>query len=230
MNPLRIFFRKFGLDVRKYRPESNRTKLWQELGIQSIIDIGANTGQFAKDIRKEIPNAKIISFEPIKDSFAELCQNMADDTNFQAFNVAIGEKNQKTEINRSSYSPSSSLLKMSETHKTLYPHTRGQSFEEIEVKRLDDLTLDLAGEILIKVDVQGFEDRVIVGGRQTFAKARAIILEISFVELYQGQPSFDTLHEMVKSLGFEYRGSIQSKVEKATGKIIFEDGLFEKKR
>ena len=114
---------------------------------------------------------------------------------------------------------------MSETHKNLFPHTREHSEEEVLIKRLDDLDLNLEKEILIKVDVQGFEDKVIAGGENTFKKARVVLMETSFVELYKGQPTFDQIYEKLKSLGFAYKGSLQQKISK-TGEIISEDSIF----
>ena len=91
-----------------------------------------------------------------------------------------------------------------------------------------DLNLDPSadGEILIKVDVQGFEDKVIAGGVETFKKAKVVLIENSFVELYESQPLFDDIYMKLKELGFEYRGALQQKIAKNTGQIISEDSMF----
>jgi len=228
MNIIRKAIQKTGFDLHRYRPIPNKLSYLQNLGLRVILDVGANTGQFAKEIRKILPEAKIYSFEPIKECFEQLNESMETDKNFEAFNFALGDKNETMKINKSSYTPSSSILEMADVHKTLFPHTKESGLEQIKVKRLDDIInlISLEKEILIKVDVQGFEDKVITGGIETFKKARVILIENSFVELYKNQPLFDDIYEKLKSLGFVYKGGLQEKLDKKTGQILFEDSLF----
>lgn len=225
---LRKLIQKTGFDFHKYRPQPDRAKLWRNLNIKTVLDIGANTGQFALSIRTALPEAQIYSFEPLKSCFEDLIASRTEDIKFRAFNCALGDINGEVEMHKSAYSPSSSILEMSQVHKTLFPHTKEHTSEKIKIKRLDEVVkdLNLQKEILIKVDVQGFEDKVLAGGQQTFALAKAVIMELSFVELYKGQALFDTIYENLKSLGFEYKGSLQQKVDKHSGEIISEDSLF----
>lgn len=227
-NIIRKFIQKTGFDLHRYRPGPDKLSYLCLFNLRTVLDIGANVGQFAKEIREKLPEAKIYSFEPIKECFDKLNENMKKDKNFEAFNFALGDKNEKLEMHKSFYTPSSSILEMAEAHKKLFPHTKENKLEQIEVKRLDNIasSLSLGKEILIKVDVQGFEDKVIEGGKETFKKARVILIENSFVELYKGQPLFDDIYEKLKSLGFVYKGSLQEKLDQKTGQIIFEDSLF----
>lgn len=228
MNPLRKLIQKTGLDLHRYRPSVDKLSYFKTFNFQTILDIGANTGQFACSIRQALPEAQIYSFEPLKSCFEALVASRGGDTRFKAFNYALGEKNEEVEMHKSAYSPSSSILEMSQTHKELFPHTKEHTSEKIRIKRLDDVAqdLNLAKEILIKVDVQGFEDRVLAGGQQTFSLAKAVIMEVSFVKLYEGQPSFDQLYTSLKKLGFEYKGSLEQKNDKHSGAVISEDSLF----
>lgn len=228
MNPIRKIVQKFGLDLHRYRPGPDKFAYLKTLNLQTVLDIGANVGQFAKEIRSKLPQAQIYSFEPVKECFNKLNKNMEGSEKFRSFNFALGDKNQKSEINKSSYTPSSSILEMSEIHKTLFPHTKDSAPEEIEIKRLDEAARDLKleKEILIKVDVQGFEDKVIAGGTEIFKKARVVLIENSFTELYLGQPLFGDIHDLLKGLGYDYHGSLQEKLDKKTGQILSEDSLF----
>ena len=227
-NLIKKITRFFGIELKKYKPKPNYFDFIKSLNIKTIIDIGANTGQFAKEIRTKLPNAKIYSFEPLKEVFDNLNENFARDTKFKALNMALGDKKQEVEINKSSYLPSSSILEMTDVHKTLFPHTKDHTKELAKIDRLDDVVRDLKieKEILIKVDVQGFEDKVINGGIQTFQKARIIIIETSFKNLYFGQPTFETLYQKLKFLDFSYFGSLQQKINSKTGEIISEDSIF----
>src|SRR3989344_7135139 len=166
---LRKSLRKIGLDLHKYRPIPDKFGQLKDLNINTILDIGANVGQFATEIRSKLPNAQIYSFEPLNECFEALETSFGADPKFKAFNYALGEAEVEIAMHKSAYSPSSSILAMSQTHKTLFPHTKEHTEEKIKIKKLDDVArdLNLEKEILIKVDVQGFEDRVIAGGENT---------------------------------------------------------------
>jgi len=230
MNPIRKLVQKTGFDLHRYQPQINRLSYFKTFDFLTVLDIGANTGQFVKEIRQILGDIQIYSFEPLKECFETLEKKFGKGNKFKAFNYALGEIEKEVEMNKSAYTPSSSILSMSETHKNLFPHTKEQTTEKIKIKRLDDVRgeLNLLKEILIKVDVQGFEDKVIEGGKETFKKAKVILIENSFVELYEGQPLFDDTYQRLKSLGFKYRGNTQQKIDKKSGQIISEDSIFTK--
>lgn len=217
-----------GLDIKKFSPEIDCLKFLGKYNIKTVLDIGAHTGQFAKEIREKLPQAKIYSFEPLKDCYQKLLQNMSGNKNFKAYNFALGDKEAKQEINRSVSSPSSSLLPMGNLHEEMYPHTKGGTKEEIEVKRLDDVfkISDLEKEILVKIDVQGYEDKVIKGGTNIISQAKIALLEVSFFELYKGQALFEQIYEIMKGLGFRYQGRIHQRRNPLTGEILYEDSIF----
>lgn len=219
--------RSLGVDLSKVVGSS-----WMaDLKIKTVLDIGAHEGQFALETEKNLPSAVIYSFEPLSDVYTRLVgQDHSGVRKFKAFNIALGDFNGKAKINRNKFSPSSSLLDMSEKHREAFPFTADTLKEAIEVRRLDDFVkekgLTLHPEILIKVDVQGFEDRVISGGIETFKKAKAVITEVSYIELYEGQPSFDALYKIFEELGFTYRGPVYTKFHPTSGLPVFSDALF----
>lgn len=217
-----------GIDIKKYRPAVDPLKWLEKYNIKTVLDIGAHTGQFAREVREKLPQAKIHSFEPLRDCYQKLVQNMSDDKNFKAYNFALGDKESREEINRSASSPSSSLLKMGNLHEEMYPHTKGGSKEEIEVKRLDDVlkNSDLEREILVKIDVQGYEDKVIEGGINIISQAKIALLEVSFQELYKGQALFGEIYDIMRKMGFRYQGRIQQRINPKTGEILYEDSIF----
>ncbi len=225
---LHQLIRKTGFDLHRFKPGPDRLTWLGNLNIQTIFDIGANVGQFAEEIRLILPRAFIYSFEPLKECYEQLTQTLKNDKNFQAFNHALGEKEVVMIMNKSSYTLSSSLLPMTDLHKTLFPHTKGSAPEEIRIKRLDDMFTELnpKPEILIKVDTQGYEDKVIIGGMKAFSHARVVIMETSFVPLYEGQPLFDDIYQKMKLLGFTYNGAWHQKINQQTGEVIFEDSIF----
>lgn len=196
------------------------------IGIKSILDIGANEGQFAEMIHKIIPHAGITSFEPLPDCYERLLENGVCLGDFKAYNYALGDTDGKTKIYRSEFSPSSSLLPMGNLHKKAFPFTKNGSVEIIKVKKLDDLNLKLESPILVKIDVQGFEDKVINGGIKTISMADVIIVELSFEKLYEGQPMFDQIYNRLKELGFSYHGNWYQNNDVRDGKALQADGIF----
>ncbi len=215
-----------GYDITKYHPSYDI--LLQKYDFKTVLDIGANDGQFATDIHKRLPKAQIYSFEPLKESFAKLSENMSEVKNFKAFNFALGEQSGTMEISRSAFSPSSSLRKMASLHKEIYPKSAMSVKEEITIKRLDDVLSGIKFEkpLLIKIDVQGYEDKVILGALKTLPLATMIVTETSFVTLYEGQPLFGDIHDLLRPLGFSYHGSKERHWNPKTGEVLYEDSIF----
>ncbi len=220
---------RFGYDIKKHHPTLETTI--RPLGISTIIDVGANIGHYAKGMRALFPDAAIYSFEPLESCYAKLQETMKGDKNFTAFNVALGDAKGETMIEHSSFHPSSSLLKMSDLHKKLYPKSKDSVKETIRIDRLDDAlaAADLKKGIFVKMDVQGFEDKVIIGGKETLKKASAVLIESSFVSLYEKQPLFDDIYQLMRELGFSYYGDMARHYSKETGRLIYEDSLFIRK-
>lgn len=220
----------FGVDLVRYRPqyELGGYAYLTSLNIKTIIDAGAHTGEFARMIKKVLPEAAIISFEPLKDTFRQLETKMRGVPGFQAFNCALGDADATVEMHRSSFPQSSSILKMADLHKQAFPETAGETLESVEVKRLDDVLagLTLQPEILVKIDVQGYEDKVIAGGENLIARARAIIIEVSFRKLYETQPLFDHVYHLLRERGFTYMGNLFQLNSPADGSALQADALF----
>lgn len=218
-------FRKFNIDIKLIRPENNTWLL--KRNIKVILDVGANVGQFAERFHAIIPDAKIYSFEPIKGCFDELKANTAG-LNIEVFNIALGEKEEQIEINISKHTPSSSLLEMADLHTEVFKGTEFEEKETITVKRLDDIAPQLGKleNILLKIDVQGFEDRVINGGAETIKKVDTIVIETSFQELYKGQLLFDGIYRQLVDLGFVFGGNLSQALNPKDGSILYAESIF----
>lgn len=201
-----------------------------EFRLATVFDIGANTGQFAQYIRLLLPDTQIYSFEPLPDCFEELQINMAKADNFKAFNLALGDRTGDQIFERNEFSPSSSFLKMADLHRDTFPHTRSSSSVIVTSRRLDDLLPDIAisQPMLVKIDVQGYEDRVLRGGEVIIRQASLIIIETSFETLYEGQPLFDDIYRRLISWGFVYNGAIDQLCSPEDGRPLQEDSIFVK--
>lgn len=231
-------FLLIGLDVRLIKmkhkqrqlehEEFLRTNKWLiDFGFETILDIGANEGQFAKRARKLFPNAIIISFEPIPTVYEQLKENFKTDFQFKAINVGLGEKQEKIKFLLNEYSPSSSILKMNH-HTEHFDFAVKQNEIEIQLEQLDNFAqeIDLSKPYLVKLDVQGYEDRVIRGGINIISGAQMIISEVSFTSLYEGQVLFDQIYTTLKALGFKYTGNYEQLYSPLNNEILQADAIF----
>ena len=223
---IKKFLRSKGYDIIRYY--SFYDSYLKPLGIKTVLDIGANTGEFSKEMRILFPEAEIYAFEPLKDCFEATKLKMAKDAKFHAMNVALGETSGTSTIQRSSFHPSSSLRTMAQLHKDLYPKSKDSFEEEIHIERLDDVMKDISvvSPMFIKMDVQGFEDSVIRGGTETLKKASVLQVETSFVPLYENQPLFGDIHNQLTALGFSYRGTTAQHRNPNNGELLYQDSIF----
>jgi FkbM family methyltransferase len=219
------------LDLVKNRAHVDPLGFLNHFDVKTVIDVGANIGQFASEARKALPNAHIYSFEPMKECYSALLRSRASDSNFTAYNFALGESAGNSIIHKNSYAPSSSILNNSKILEEAFPFTKESTDETIVVKTLDSV-LDgtkLEKNILLKLDVQGYEEKVLRGGLNFLNHVSIVLAETSFYALYEKQPLFDDIYKFLKEKGFEYHGGLQNKRHPKTGEILFEDSIFIRK-
>src|SRR5205814_2046546 len=96
----------------------------QSLGIATILDIGANEGQFSLVASALWPQARLYAFEPLPEAFQQLTARLAGVENLTAFNFGLGQHQGEMPFERNTFSASSSFLPMAELHKVNYPHTQ----------------------------------------------------------------------------------------------------------
>ncbi len=203
----------FGLKVnfidRRQVSEANRLKWLTDLNIRTIIDIGASKGNFSLESKKLFPVATVYAFEPLPDCFLRVREKLKLFDDVHLFNIALSDQKSRTGMHRSSYSGSSSLLKMADLHKKLFPVTAGEKIVFVETDTLDAVMSSrvLTGPVLVKIDVQGFEDKVLAGATATLKHVKIIIIEVSFRELYVDQPLFGDIYTLLTAQGFRYVGT-----------------------
>lgn len=223
---------RFGFDIIRTKNNPAQTLLGLKARpIRTVIDVGANTGQFAKEISTIFTNANIYCFEPIPEAFAQL-SSWANTQNGKvfSFNYCLGEKEGEVEMYyHENHTPSSSLLVTTELTERYYPITKKQRIISVKQKTLDDaleeLQTELLSEIIIKLDVQGYEKYVIAGAYKTFANASACIVEINFDKIYHGQSEFNELLILFEKLGYYYGGNL-NQVYAEDGHCVFCDAVF----
>lgn len=230
---LKKIFRSFGIEVTRVKncTEVNLLGL-KEYSFETIIDIGANVGQFAQIISKDFPNATIHCFEPLPEPYAVLAEwAKSQSGKIISYNLAIGDNNnEQVEIFlHEDHTPSSSLLASTSLKEDLYPFIKNQKNIIVKQKTLDTAINEsgenLKGNVLLKLDVQGFEDRVLLGASDTLKRASACILEVCLDKLYEGQADFYDLIEILKKSGYVYKGNLDQAYAD-DGHCIFIDAVF----
>lgn len=227
---IKKFFNSLGLEITRKRNVPLFTLLGlKNTPIRTIIDIGANRGQFARYISTIFPAAKIFCFEPLPGPYAEL-QHWAEIQGGRvvAINAALGAESREVVMTlHDDHITSSSILNTTELTRELYPQTRKQREIQVQQRTLDEMLHpeDLESHVLIKMDVQGYEDRVIAGGRYVFSQSHACITEVSLDTLYQGQATFSGLSSELTKLGYRYAGNIDQKYG-PDGHCVYLDAMF----
>ena len=174
----------------------------------TVIDVGANIGQFSLMTRAVHPTAIIHAFEPLREMGNVYAKLFAGDSRAVLHRCAAGASASTSELNVSKQPDSSSLLPISDQQSALFPGTEQAGIERVKVERIDDV-LDVAAlprPILVKLDVQGFELEALKGMPRLLEQARWVYVEVSFTSLYTGQPLANDITHWLNKNGFELTG------------------------
>lgn len=157
--------------------------------ISTVVDIGANKGQFALACVHCFPDAAIESFEPLARPRKRFVRALGRSPNIRLHPRGIGPDRQQAVMHVSRRSDSSSLLPLAPLQVQLYPGTEERGTETVALGPLSDslLPADIVEPAVLKIDVQGFELEALRGCRDALHRFKALYIECSFIELYQGQ-------------------------------------------
>jgi len=228
-------FRALGLEVsfaKSVSTEQNILRsLFKDSHVEFVLDVGANTGQYGRLVRRCGFRGPIVSFEPLAAAHERLLICASTDANWTvAERAAIGAAPRRTNINVAANSSSSSLLRMNDRHIDAAPHSVRVGTEEIDVIALDDC-IDryiAAGEGgLLKIDTQGYEMEVLRGATRCLrGRIDFVQIELSLVELYDGQPAMLDVCNFLDSHAFGLRYIIPGFKDPQTGRLLQFDGVF----
>jgi len=167
-------------DWASYDQDFIRNLMKAGIGIDSIYDIGASNGYWSWQMAKVVPQAKFNLFEPLEsDQYAEdLANVLRDRPDFRMHRIALGDEDTTLQLNLHREHFGSSLIDSDwegVVAKKLVP-----------VQRLDDMVaaLKLPPPDLIKMDVQGYELRVLAGAEISCCRAKALMIETWFYRQY----------------------------------------------
>lgn len=229
--------RRFGLNLSRFDPLTDpierRGRMLRAFGIGTVLDVGANTGQFARELRRAGYRGRIESFEPQQQAFETLQQRAAGDPAWRVHRLALGDRDGTAELNLAGNSLSSSILDMLPAHADSAPESRFVGTEVVSTRRLDALFGELAadgGKVFLKIDTQGFERQVLDGAAGCLAQIDTLQVEMSLVELYAGAPDFAELLALLGDHGYTLVGLEPGFADPATGRLLQTDGMFHRYR
>lgn len=158
-------FRKFGYDISKISVTSNSSlqlvKSFEKFNIDLVLDVGANIGQFASDLRSYVYTGKIVSFEPLTSAYSKITKAALKDAKWKVHDrCAIGDTDGEISINISDNSVSSSILPMTDLHAQASVGSSYIGSEKVNLCRLDTVGSEYikqAKNAFLKIDTQGFE-------------------------------------------------------------------------
>jgi FkbM family methyltransferase len=194
---------------------------------RTVIDVGANRGQFALFARRRFPDAELFCFEPLPEAHRKLTEVVGRDQGVRLEQCAIGAVEGSMSLNVSRSDDSSSLLRPTSLQLRTFPKTDAVSSINVNTKTLDGAidTERLRPPFLLKIDVQGFELEVIRGAERLLGQDGDLLVESSFAELYDGQALADELVAALLAQGYRLRG-ISSLTKGLDGSPLQADFLF----
>lgn len=195
--------------------------------VRTVVDIGANRGQFALAARRCQPMAQIHAFEPLPEPAAVFRRVFAGDDRARIHEAAIGPVRGDATIHISQRDDSSSLLPITATQAALFPGTGEASTSVVFVAPLREFIseADIVAPALLKLDVQGFELEALRGCEDLLDRFGHVYAECSFVELYGGQPPADEVMVWLRERGFRVWGVHNASYD-SRGRTIQADFLF----
>jgi FkbM family methyltransferase len=198
-----------------------------DLRCRTVVDIGANRGQFALVARQCFPQARIISFEPLPAPAATFRKAFAGDGTVTLHEAAIGPISGNATIHISKSDDSSSLLPITASQEILYPGTAEVTTTRVPIGPLREFISapEIQPPALLKLDVQGYELEALSGCQDLLDRFAYVYAECSFVELYAGQALADEVTTWLLERGLKLRG-VYNLDRDSKGREIQADFLF----
>ncbi len=197
--------------------------------IDLVLDVGANKGQYGRQLIRSGFRGRIVSFEPLPSALDKLQLNRWGFSDWKVEPFALGAENTTATLNISGNSQSSSLQPMLPAHVEAAPGAEYVSTCEVNVRRLDDI-FDRhcrPGEnCYMKLDVQGHEHKVIAGALQCLERITAIQMELSIEPLYEGAETWQEAIESMQQLGYKLMLLTPGFRDQTTGEMMQADGVF----
>lgn len=203
----------FDIDIKRRRSlstfEATLMAVLETSRIETVLDVGANVGQFARLIRSFRYRRRIMSFEPDPVCFGKLAAQAGRDPLWECRNVGLSDVQDTLEFHRYNYSVLSSFSVLNEEGQKKFPRAREIGREKITVSRLDAILSEEGprrGPMFLKIDTQGHDLRVFAGAKGVMPQIAALCCEIPFQSLYAGNVGWHDVVGVYEEAGFRLAG------------------------
>jgi FkbM family methyltransferase len=200
--------------------------------IDLVLDVGAHRGEYVRLLRYLGYEGDVISFEPQAAAYAAVDAASRRDDRWNAHNLALGDEDGEAILNIAYPSSRSSLLAPG-AGDAARGHVSFVATERVATKRLDDVvdeSLLSARNVLLKLDVQGFEWQVLQGGARTLQRVAGVQIEMGLVERYDGERLFPEIVARLEEMGFLLARVIPGVGTANDGRLLHLDGIFVRAR
>lgn len=199
---VRAAYRRLGIQHVGRRRVRDLMDFVADRAITLVIDVGANVGQFGEWLRRNGYKGRILSFEPGRVEYAALARKAEADDNWEAFHCGLGAQSGTATLHVSKLSVFNSFLDLSAAARLHDGRMAVDHTEEIQVRTLDEIEIPLEERVLLKIDTQGFERRVLEGGKESVARMSGILMELPIIRTYEGEWEFHEALEYMAEAGF----------------------------
>jgi len=196
---------------------------------ETIVDAGANRGQFSLVAARRFPRARIVCIEPLGGPAAAAGRVLRSHRDFSLIRAAVGAREGATDFYVTQSDDSSSLLRPTAAQLEAFPDTQVATSITVPVRTLDTLLegQDLPPPALLKLDVQGGELNALQGAQSVLASFSSVLVECSFVQLYEGQALAGQVLSHLAERDFRMAAIYSPHLDRY-GRIIQADMLFER--
>lgn len=205
---LRGALRRAGLHVERFPPRNDPftlvSRIISDLGVEFVIDVGANRGQWASQLRRYGYHGRILSLEPDGRAYAQLAASAASEPGWEVMRAAVGSRPGRVRLNAAGDSAVSSLLTPTTAYLERNPDGATVRSEEVELVRIDELApiVTSSGPLFLKTDTQGWDLEVLRGLDGVQPRVVGIQVELSVRAIYEGSTSHREVIEYLEESGF----------------------------
>lgn len=175
------------------------------LTLRTVVDVGANRGQFTLFALHAFPAARIVSLEPLAGPVARFRRVFANEPRVTLHHAALAPAAGQSAMHVSRHDDSSSLLPITATLGRVFPGTDEVRTEMVRTAPLSEF-LDgdsIEEPALLKLDVQGYELEALRACGDLLDKFTYVCAEASFIELYEGQVLAEDLVAWLGERGYD---------------------------
>jgi FkbM family methyltransferase len=176
--------------------------IFADYDINTVIDVGANEGQFAEFLRHNVGfKGKIESFEPIPSLAQNLMAKATADGNWMVHQIALGARPGSLPFNVTKNPVMSSFRRVADNFKK---EIIVEDIISVTVSTLDEKFFDKIDlrHTYLKLDTQGFDLEVLKGGTKSITDIPALQTEVSVQPYYKDMPGYKESIAAFERYGF----------------------------